>query len=131
MPCSLYNCGNFVCGGCCHFTRSTAVTLTGTQLIITIPADTFTNGEKVCVGIAQSLPSNVSSADTVVIQIGDATTYQDLKTKCGNNVYGDQIRQGKVYHLYAATDSNTFVVNTCELCKTSFNFPVMPTTPAP
>lgn len=128
MPCNLYNCGDFACGGCCHFRRSTAVTLTGTQLIITIPEDTFSNGEKVCIGIAQSLPTNVTSADTVVIQIGDATTYQSIITKCGNNVRGDQIRQGKVYHLYAATDNNLFVVNACELCKTSFNYPIMPTT---
>lgn len=131
MPCNLYNSGEFICGGCRHFRRTTAVTLTGSQLIITIPKDTFSNGEKICIGIAQTIPENVSSADTVVIQIGDATTYQSLITKCGNLVRGDQIRQGKTYHIYAATDSGLFVVNSCELCRTSFNYPLMPATTSP
>lgn len=116
---------NFKCGGCPHFVKSTAVTLTGTQLIITIPQNIFSNGEKVCIGIAQSIPDNITSSDTVVIQIGDATTYQSLITRCGNAVRADQIRCGKTYHTFVATDTQLFVVSQCELCKTGYNYPTL------
>lgn len=56
----------------------------------------------------------------------EQTTQYPLMTKCGNNVHADQIRSRKVYHTNVATDTASFVVSACELCKTGFNFPTIP-----
>lgn len=125
MACSLYNNNGFGCGGCEHFVRTQSVTLNGTVLILNIPQNTYSNGEKVCICVAQAIPA-VTSADTVAITIGSATTQYPLLTKCGNDVHADQIRCRKVYHTYVATDNADFIVSPCELCKTGFNFPVIP-----
>lgn len=134
MPCNLYNNNGFGCGGCCHFVRTTSVTLTGGVLTLNIPNNfgNIQDGEKVCICVAQAIPETVTSADTVSIAIGTDATAYPLRTKCGNNVHADQIRSRKVYHVYAATDIPQFVVSGCELCKTGFNFPVItPTAPTP
>lgn len=127
MPCNLYNNNGFGCGGCIHFVRSTAVTVAGGVLTINIPNNfgNIENGEKVCICIIQSIPDTVTSADTVGITIGTDVTVYPLRTKCGNNVRGDQVRTRKVYHVYAATDIPVFVVSGSELCKTSYNYPVL------
>ena len=125
MACELYNNGGYGCSGCTHFVKTNSVTLNGTVLELNIPQKTYSNKEKVCICIAQSLP-DVTSADTVAITIGAGTTQYILRTKCGNNVHADQIRSRKVYHTNVATDVGTFVVSGCELNKTSFNFPVIP-----
>lgn len=125
MSCSLYNNGGFGCGGCVHFVKTNSVTLNGAVLELNIPQATYSNGEKVCICVAQSIP-DVTSADTVAITIGTATTQYPLVTKCGNDVHADQIRCRKVYHTYVATDNADFVVSPCELCKTGFNFPTIP-----
>lgn len=88
---------------------------------------TYSNKEKVCICVAQALP-NVTSAQTVAITIGTGTTQYPLRTKCGNDVHADQIRSRRVYHTNVATDTASFVVLACELCKTGFNFPTIPAT---
>ena len=94
MACSLYNNNGFGCGGCEHFVRTNSVTLVGSVLVLNIPQETYSNKEKVCICIAQALPS-VTSAQTVAITIGTETTQYPLMTKCGNNVHADQIRAEK------------------------------------
>lgn len=125
MPCKFYNNNGFGCGGCEHFVRTNSVTLTGGVLVLNIPQKTYSNKEKVCICIAQLIP-DVTSADTVVITIGDGATQYPLRTKCGNNVHADQLRSRKVYHTNVATDIPAFVVSACELCNTGFNFPTIP-----
>ena len=127
MSCNLYNNNGFGCGGCCHFVRTVSATLVGSVLVLNIPQKTYSNKEKVCICVAQALPE-VTSSDTVAITIGASTTQYPLITKCGNNVHADQIRSRKVYHTTVATDASSFVVSSCELCKTGFNFPTIPAT---
>nr|DAP60063.1 MAG TPA: hypothetical protein [Caudoviricetes sp.] len=124
MPCNLYNNGGYGCGGCTHFVKTNSVTLTDNVLVLNIPQATYSNKEKVCICIAQSIP-DVTSADTVAITFGAETAQYILRTKCGNNVHADQLRSRRVYHTNVATDTNAFVVNPCELCKTGFNFPTI------
>lgn len=128
MACNLYNNDGFGCGGCCHFVKTAAVTLTGNVLSLNIPSPTrvYSNKEKVCICIAQNIPSNVTSANTVSITIGSVGVAYPLRTKCGNNVHADQLRSRKVLHTTVASDTASFVVNGCELYKTGFNFPTLP-----
>lgn len=125
MPCNLYNNNGYGCGGCIHFVKTNSVTLVDNVLVLNIPQATYSNKEKVCICIAQTIP-DITSADTVAITIGAGTAQYILRTKCGNNVHADQIRSRRVYHTNVATDTNAFVVNPCELCKTGFNFPTIP-----
>lgn len=124
MACSLYNNNGFVCGGCEHFVRTVSATLVGSVLVLNIPQKTYSNKEKVCICVAQALP-DVTSEQTVAITIGEETTQYVLRTRCGNNVHADQVRSRKVYHTNVATDVGVFTVQECELCKTSYNFPVI------
>lgn len=125
MACSLYDNNGYKCGACTHFVKTNSVTLTDGVLILNIPQKTYSNHEKVCICIVQSIP-DVTSTDTVAITLGTATPQYIMRTKCGNNVHADQLRSRKVYHTFVATDTNAFVVDKCELCKTGFNFPNIP-----
>ena len=125
MACKLYNNNGFGCGGCEHFVKTNSATLVGDVLVLNIPQNTYSNGEKVCICIAQALPI-VTSAQTVAITIGTETTQYPLRTKCGNNVRAEQVRSRKVYHTNVATDTESFIVSKCELCRTGFNYPVIP-----
>lgn len=125
MSCNLYNNGGFSCGGCEHFVKTNSVTLEGTVLVLNIPQKTYSNKEKVCICVAQAIPE-VTSAQTVAVTIGAEATQYPLRTKGGNNVHADQIRSRRVYHTNVATDTGTFVVSSCELCKTGYNFPTIP-----
>lgn len=127
MPCKQFR--GTPCGGCCHFVKSNSVTLVGDVLVINIPEATYSNREKVCICIAQAIPTGVTSANTVAVTIGTDTTQYPLHNRCFNFVHGDQIRARKVYHTYVVTDVPGFVVED-RLCCTGFNFLVIPA-PAP
>ena len=71
-----------VCKLCNRLVISTAVTYTeGTGLIITIPQNSYEDGEKYCIVIAQNIPTNTPISAPVFIQIGDGTVYYPLD-KC-------------------------------------------------
>ena len=124
MSCRLYNNGGYGCGGCTHFVKTNSITLVDNVLVLNIPQATYSNKEKVCICIAQAIPT-VTNANTVVITIGAGATQYPLRTKCGNNVHADQLRSRRVYHTNVATDVGTFIVSSCELCGTGFNFPTI------
>ena len=62
-----------VCRLCNHLAISTAVAFTDGNLVITLPAASYRNGEKVCIVIAQAIPEDTTINAPVVIQIGDGT----------------------------------------------------------
>lgn len=130
MACYLYNNRGYACGGCVHFVRSTAVTLTGTVLSITIPEETLKNHQRLCLCIAQSIPDAADENTTVSVVLG--TQEIPVITRCGNHLYADQIKSRQVLKLFAATDIPYFVTaQDCHLCKTKHVFPTIPTpTPA-
>lgn len=125
MPCNLYDNNGFGCGGCTHFVKTNDITLNNSVLELNIPEETYNNKEKVCICVAQTIP-DVKNTDKVTVTIGKNATQYPLVTRRGNFVHADQIRSRKVYHTNVATDTAVFLVSPCELCKTSFNFPVLP-----
>ena len=70
-----------VCKLCDNLVISTAVAFTGGNLVITIPAGSYTNGCKYCIVIAQTIPDTTTINAPVVIQIGTGTEQYPL-TKC-------------------------------------------------
>lgn len=124
MPCALYNTNGYGCAGCCHFNKSTAITLSGTVVNITIPDQTLSNGQKLCVALCQSIPTGITNTTTVSLSV-DGTTIP-LRTPCGNNVYASQLRSRKVLKICVATDTNTGIVTNANcLCPATNGFPLI------
>lgn len=124
MSCALYNNNGYGCAGCCHFNKSTAITLSGTVVNITIPDQTLSNGQKLCVALCQSIPTGITATTTVSLSL-DGTTIP-LRTSCGNNVYASQLRSRKVLKICVATDTNTGVVTNAKcLCPATSGFPLI------
>lgn len=71
-----------VCRLCNHLAISTAVEFTGGNLVVTLPAASYRNGEKVCIVIAQTIPEETTINAPVVIQIGEGTVQYPLTTRC-------------------------------------------------
>jgi hypothetical protein len=71
-----------VCKLCDNLVISTAVAFTaGTGLVITIPAGSYTNGEKYCLVVAQAIPDDTTITAPVFVQIGTGTELYPLD-KC-------------------------------------------------
>lgn len=67
------------CKLCKRLIISTAVTfVSGTGLVITIPAGSYLDGEKYCIVVAQTIPTTTTISAPVYIQIGTGTTYYPL-----------------------------------------------------
>lgn len=73
-------CSN-VCKLCKKLVISTAVTFTGGNLVITLPAGAYNANEKYCIVVAQSIPATTTINAPVYIQIGTGTILYPLQ-KC-------------------------------------------------
>lgn len=94
-----------VCRLCNHLVISTAVEFTEGNLVITLPENTFNNGEKVCIVIAQSIPAETTINAPVVIQIGDGTEQYPLTTRCCAQVSACGVRTRTRYATRVITSS--------------------------
>lgn len=70
-----------VCRLCNHLAISTAVAFTDGNLVITLPANSYQDGEKVCIVIAQTIPAETTINAPVVVQIGTGTELYPLTTR--------------------------------------------------
>lgn len=72
-----------VCKLCDNFVISQSVTFTGGNLIINIPAGSYSNNRKVCIVVAQTIPSATTINAPVYITIGTGTQlYPLVKNNC-------------------------------------------------
>ena len=94
-----------VCRLCNHLVISTAVEFTGGNLVITLPENTFNNGEKVCIVIAQAIPAETTINAPVVIQIGTGTELYPLTTKYCGQVSACGVRTRTRYATRVITSS--------------------------
>lgn len=94
-----------VCRLCDHLVISTAVAFTDGNLVVTIPQDSFRNGEKVCIVIAQSIPAETTIVAPVMIQIGTGTEMYPLTTRCCAQVTACGVRTRTKYATRVATSA--------------------------
>lgn len=94
-----------VCRLCRHLVISTDVAFTDGNLVITIPQNTFYDGEKVCLVVAQTIPPETTINAPVVIQIGDGTALYPLTTKQCGQVSSCGIRTRTRYATNVVTSS--------------------------
>ena len=94
-----------VCRMCDHLVISASVEFTDGNLVVTLPADSFRNGEKVCIVIAQAIPEETTITAPVVIQIGDGTEQYPLTTRCCAQVTACGIRTRTKYATRVVTSA--------------------------
>lgn len=111
----------------CLLIVSNEIELNGTtSLRISIPANTYTNGETFGLYLAQQIPSTGTPIPVEIFINGNA--YPLLKP-CGNYVMSDQLRTQRRYVVRVGTNPNHFTVRCSNsLCGTSFIAPQLITT---
>lgn len=99
-----------VCKLCKNLVLSQSVVFTpGTGLIINIPEGNYSDCEKVCIVIAQSIPAATTISAPVFIQIGTGTVLYPL-TKCDcTQATACSIRTRTKYSTRVETTSNSGV----------------------
>ena len=86
-----------VCQVCKRLVFSQSVSFTGGNLVITLPAGNYSNGEKYCIVIAQSIPTTTTIAAPVMIQIGTGETLYPLQNRCCAQVTACGVRTRTKY----------------------------------
>lgn len=107
---------------CCKLIVSTEIALNGTtSLQITIPEETFNNGETFGLYLAQAIPS---TGTPLPVEILIGTTAYNLLKPCGNYVMSDQLRTQRFYPLRVGTNPAHFTVRyPGTLCGTAYVAP--------
>lgn len=98
------NCKN-VCKLCPRLIISQSVSFTGGNLIINLPAGSYTNLEKYCIVVAQSIPVTTTILAPVLISIGDGTVTYPLVDRCCAQVTACALRTRTRYATCVATDA--------------------------
>lgn len=99
------------CNRCDRFIKSSSITTTSTNLVITLSTTpTLTNLKRFCLVLAQSLPSG---ANTLPVQIQIGTAVYPVYTRTGNLLRADQIRCRRVYPIIFGNDPDHFSLLCC------------------
>lgn len=92
------------CKICDNIVISDAVTFTGGNLVIDIPARNYGDGCKYCLVIAQTIPDTTTISAPVFITIGgDAATLYPLTTPCCSQATACAMRTRTRYPLRVST----------------------------
>lgn len=94
---------NNVCRLCKRFVISSAVTFTGGNLVINIPAGAYANGEKYCIVVAQTIPSTTTINAPVYVTIGTGTTLYPVTNRCCAQLTACAIRTRTKYSTVVST----------------------------
>lgn len=98
------SCGN-ACKLCRNLVISQAVTFTGGNLVINLPAGSYGNGCKYCIVVAQAIPAATTITAPVVVTIGTGTELYPLTNRCCAQVLACGIRTRTRYAVRVATDA--------------------------
>lgn len=116
-----------VCRLCNRLAISTDVAFTGGNLVVTLPENTYANGEKVCIVIAQTIPAETTINAPVVIQIGAGTVQYPLTTRCCAQVSACGVRTRTRYATRVITSATgaTFRMLGNPACSPNYNLPAI------
>lgn len=114
------------CQSCPRLVATTAVAATGGNLVLTIPSQQLLQGQKICLLIQQAIPTG---SDALPVVLADGTTNISLINRCGNNVFGDQVRTRRIYNATIGVSPAHAMVTSRNLCPTAnILAPISPTT---
>lgn len=94
-----------VCKLCNRLIISQAVTFTGGNLVVNLPAGSYQNGEKYCIVIAQTIPTATTITAPVVITIGTGTEQYPLTNRCCAQITACGLRTRTRYSTVVSTNA--------------------------
>ena len=94
-----------VCKLCDRLVVSQAVTFDGTNLVINLPAGSYSDGCKYCIVVAQAIPAATTINAPVVITIGTGTVLYPLTNRCCAQVTACAIRTRTRYSTCVSTNA--------------------------
>lgn len=96
-----------VCQLCKNLVISDSVTFADGNVVVDIPAGSYQNGQKVCLVIAQSIPTTATITAPVVITIGGGAQQYPLTTSCCQQVTACGIRTRTRYSTVVVTSATS------------------------
>lgn len=94
-----------VCQLCKRLIISQAITFTGGNLVVNLPDGSYSNGEKYCIVLAQSIPTAATINAPVVFTIGTGTTQFPLTNRCCAPVTACGVRTRTKYSTNVVTSA--------------------------
>ena len=94
-----------VCQLCRRLIISQAITFTGGNLVVNLPDGSYSNGEKYCIVLAQSIPTEATINAPVVFTIGTGTTQFPLTNRCCAPVTACGVRTRTKYSTNVVTSA--------------------------
>lgn len=94
-----------VCQLCKRLVISQAVTFTGGNLVVNLPAGSYNNGEKYCIVVAQSIPNATTINAPVAITVGTGTQLYPLTNRCCAQATACGIRTRTKYSTVVSTSA--------------------------
>ncbi len=94
-----------VCKLCPRLVLSQAVTFTGGNLVINLPAGSYNNRQKYCIVVAQAIPDAATINAPVVITIGTGTQTYPVTNRCCAQLTACAIRTRTRYAMVVATSA--------------------------
>lgn len=92
-----------VCKLCDSLALSQAITFTGGNLVINLPAGSYNNNCKYCIVLAQAIPTTTTIAAPVVFTIGTGTELYPLVNRCCRPVTACGVRTRTKYSVCVET----------------------------
>ena len=94
-----------VCQLCKRLILSQAITFTGGNLVVNLPDGNYSNGEKYCIVLAQSIPTTATINAPVVFAIGAGTAQFPLTNRCCAPVTACGVRTRTKYSTIVVTNA--------------------------
>ena len=98
-----------VCKLCDRLIISQAITFTGGNLVVNLPAGSYNNNEKYCIVLAQAIPETTTINAPVVITIGTGTQQYPLVNRCCRPVTACGVRTRTRYSTCVETSATSAV----------------------
>lgn len=105
------------CSLCKNLYISSSVTFTGGNLVINIPQTSILDGSKICLVVAQTIPTTTTINAPVFVSIGTGTQLYPITNRCCAQVTACAIRTRTRYSMVLTTSATTgtfkLLGNTC------------------
>lgn len=94
-----------VCQLCPKLILSQAITFADGNVVINLPDGSYSNGEKYCIVLAQTIPATATINAPVVFTIGTGTTQFPLTNRCCAQVTACGVRTRTKYSTVVVTSA--------------------------
>lgn len=93
------------CQLCRNLVISQSISFTGGNLVVNLPAGSYEDGRKICVILAQAIPTTTTIGAPVVFTIGTGTQLYPLVNRCCRPVTACGVRTRTKYSVCVETNA--------------------------